>query len=322
MRMLRTNHISNKFSIVRPKINSSDGMDRQESPALSMVFHNGVLQIIDGEHKSDGWAIEIFESRTPIVSTDADLYYQRKPWFGEPAYGYHNILVATVEKTPNMQEYERWANLLVAAQDRMRWLYEQPKIGYVMAFADMKPSDIREPHLQLVTLPSIPPIIETEVRTSYAAKKKMGLCPICQIIDGDSGAERRILVSNNFIAIAPWPASRSYEFWIIPRKHSISFTKMTQADLHDLGMMMRSTLGGLVKTLPDTGFSLVFHLSSEKKKVFRLHWHIEVYPHTAGNTGMDRGFGVSLCDVSPEDAAKDLSAASRLEWANAVGVNL
>lgn len=320
--MLRANHINDKFTIVRPKINGSDRMDLEEQPKLSMVFHNGILQIVDGYHESDDWAIQIFESRTPIVSTNASMYYQMKPWFGQPAYGYHNILVATFDKTPNMQECERWANLLVAVQDRMRWLYDQPKVGYVMVFADMQPSDISEPHLQLVTLPIIPPTIKAEVESSHAIKREIGTCPICQIVDSDMGGGRQILYSNGFIAISPWPSSSSYEFWIIPRKHSVSFLKLTQTDLCDLAMLLRATLGGLIKILPDVPFSLAFHLSSEKKKTFRLHWHIEVYPHTTGYAGMDKGFGISLCDISPEDAAKDLSVASRREWVNAVGVNL
>lgn len=322
MRMLRSNHINNRFTIIRPKTNDSNHMDLEEQPRFSMVSHSGILQVMDGYQKSEDWVIQIFESRTPIVSTDANRYHQSKPWFGQPAYGYHNVLVAAADKTSNMQEHERWANLLVAAQDRMRWLYEQPKVGYVMVFADMQPSDIAEPHLQMVTLPIIPPTIKTEVLASHTAKRDMGTCPMCQIVDSDLGGERQILHSNNFIAITPWPPSTSYEFWIIPRKHSVSFLKMTQADMYDLSMLIRATLGGLAKTLPGIPFSLIFHLSSEKKKTFWLHWHIEVYPHTAPQIGMDRGFGISLCDVSPEDTVKDLSVASRREWVSAVGVNL
>ncbi len=322
MRLLRSNHINNRITITRPKVDGPDGMDLEEEPTVSMVFHNGILHIVDGHYESNGWTIQIFESRNPIVNTDAKLFYQKSPWFAQPAYGRHNVLVATIDKTPNMQEYERWANLLVAAQDRIRWLYDQAKVGYVMMFADMRPSDIPEPHLQLVTLPVIPPTIKTEIESSRDIKSEMGICPMCQIVDEETGGKRQILTSKNFIAICPWPPSRSYEFWIVPRKHSVSFLKLTQVDLHDLAMLMWSTLGGLTKTLPGVSFSLAFHLSPEKKKTSRLHWHIEVYPHTSGPAGMDMGFGVSLCNVSPEDAAKDLSVASRREWIGAVGVNL
>ena len=322
MRMIRTNHINNRVTIIRPKNGSGDALDLKDRPTVSMIYHDGILQRVDGYEDTDGWSVKVFESKNPITSTDATMYHQDKPWFAQPAYGYHNVLVTTKDATPGMQENERWANLLVATQDRMRWLYDQVKVGYVIAFADMASKDIAEPHIQLVTLPTIPPIIKTEVEANRDLRNSTGACTMCQIIDKETDGKRQVLRSNSFVAICPWPPSSSYEFWIIPKKHSISFLRLTQVDLNDLAMLLRSTLGGLSETLPGVSFSIVFHLSSEKKRSARLHWHIEVYPDTRGPVGMGRGFGVSLCDISPEDAAKALSVASRKEWVNAVGVDL
>ena len=88
-----------------------------------------------------------------------------------------------------------------------------------------------------------------------------------------------------------------------------------------MSLILRATLGGLMNAVKDTAFNLVFHLSPEKKNNRQIHWHIEVYPITHHSSGLERGFGVFLHAVSPEDAAEKLGAASRKELAKIVGID-
>lgn len=319
---MRMNHTKDKITIIRSGSNGSGAPEPQDQPIVSMVGRSGVLQRIYGYDDASGWAIQIFESHNPITSTHAPGRYQSAPWFAQPAYGYHNVLVATAEKTPDMEGHERWTNMLVAMQDRMRYLYDQARVGYIAVFADMNGADIAEPHLQMVTFPVIPPTIAAEVKASDALKDNQGACSMCQIMGNGASKDLQILRSNDFVAICPWAPSRPYEFWIAPRRHSTSFLKTTQMDLADLGRILWSTLKGLDRVLPDISFSLAFHLSSEKRNTFRLHWHVEVYPNTPVPAALDRGFGVSLCHTSPEESAKALAAASRREWSSMAGVDL
>ena len=70
---------------------------------------------------------------------------------------------------------------------------------------------------------------------------------------------------------------------------------------------------------PKQSFSL-FHLSPEKKNSRQIHWHIEIYPITKSWSGLERGYGIFLNDISPEEAAEKLGAACRKELANLVGI--
>jgi UDPglucose--hexose-1-phosphate uridylyltransferase len=83
---------------------------------------------------------------------------------------------------------------------------------------------------------------------------------------------------------------------------------------------MRSTLGGLSKALSSPSFNLVFHLSPEKKNSRQIHWHIEIYPQLKALTGLERGFGIYINDVTPEKSAEVLGSACRRELANLVGI--
>ena len=60
--------------------------------------------------------------------------------------------------------------------------------------------------------------------------------------------------------------------------------------------------------------------SPEKKNSRQIHWHIEIYPITKSWSGLERGYGIFLNDISPEQAAEKLGAACRRNLANLVGI--
>jgi UDPglucose--hexose-1-phosphate uridylyltransferase len=72
--------------------------------------------------------------------------------------------------------------------------------------------------------------------------------------------------------------------------------------------------------LSSPSFNLVFHLSPEKKNSRQIHWHIEIYPQLKALTGLERGFGIYINDVTPEKSAEVLGSACRRELANLVGI--
>ena len=125
-----------------------------------------------------------------------------------------------------------------------------------------------------------------------------------QTINEEMSGPREILQTENFIAFCPWAPSYPYEFCIAPKKHSTYFSKITQKEINDMALMLRATLGGLSKTIKNVSYNLVFHLSPEKKNSRQIHWHIEIYPITKPWSGLERGYGIFLNDVSPEQAAK------------------
>ena len=126
--------------------------------------------------------------------------------------------------------------------------------------------------------------------------------------------------TDNFISICPWASIYPYEFAIYPKKHSTTLTKISQKEIFDLAMILRSTLGGMSQVLQNPSFNLIFQLSPEKKNSRQFHWHIEIYPHISELTGLEKGFGVFVNSILPETAASKLGAAARKEIAKIVGV--
>ena len=85
-----------------------------------------------------GWCVRVFESSNPVVKTSSTSYYSDKPLYSEPAYGYHQVVVASPEHAQALSEIsvEQWENVLLVIQDRVRWLYTQKSVTYVSIYVN------------------------------------------------------------------------------------------------------------------------------------------------------------------------------------------
>ena len=305
------------------------GNESMTNPSLlSLVAKDGMLQRLQDSDDSfvDDWSVRVFESTNPVVSVSAKNTYSDRPLYSEPAYGYHYIVVASSQHKDTLAtiDVEQWSNVLVVIQDRLRWLYTQRGVTYVSIFVNHGQeagSIVDHSHINVVSFSTLPPIIDEEAESSHQILNEKGVCPMCQIVNTENAGPRQILQTEGFIAFCPWAPSHPFEFWICPKKHITSFSKITQKEINNVSLILRATLGGLMSAVKDTAFNLVFHLSPEKKNNRQIHWHIEVYPITHHSSGLERGFGVFLHAVSPEDAAEKLGAASRKELAKIVGID-
>ena len=87
-----------------------------------------------------------------------------------------------------------------------------------------------------------------------------------------------------------------------------------------MALIIRATLGGLANCTNGVSYNIAFHLSPEKKNSKQIHWHVEVYPQAIPWSGLERGFGIFLNELSPEKAAEELGAACRKELSSLVGI--
>lgn len=333
---MRIDYLSGSFMIVRKNDDFGKGLDSSYAPGnetqtnpsiLSLVIKEGMMQTrqdIDDQVVKD-WSIRVFANRNPIVSEAKNNEYGKPPFESQPAHGYHYTLVASPDPRQTFAtiDVEQWSRILVVVQDRLKWLYTRKGVSYVAIYADHDGTLDKEakmhPYLNIMSLKMIPPTIEREIGVHHQSQEKHAVCPICQIIKSEDRS-RRILQTENFVAFCPWSPSYPLEFCIAPKRHSMSFAKTSQKDLYDLALIIRAMLGGLTSLVHDITYSIAFHLSAEKKSSRQIHWHIEVYPVTKKWTGIERGYGIHVNDVSPEDAAKKLGAECKKELANIVGV--
>ena len=336
MENMRKDYLSERFTIINkpPEGKNGDngtstyaqGNENHTNPSvLSLIADNGVLRRCQDtiDERNTGWVVRIFESENPIVSPNASNKYGEDMFYSEPTFGYHYVVVASPNSNDTLINIgiEQWSNVLLGMQDRLKWTYRQRGVRYVAIYADYnKSAKNSHPHLNMLSFSTIPPVIEDEINKYEKLQNESGMCPMCRMIEKEINGPRQVLQTDSFVAYCPWSSSHPYEFWIAPKKHSTQFSKIPQKDISDLALMIRTTLGGLNKTIKGGSFSIVFHLAAERKRTLQIHWRIEIYPTTQLQTGLDIGYGIVLNTVSPEDAAIRLGASCRDEFSALMGI--
>ena len=333
---LRKDHVAERFVIVNPpKTKSSKtkknpfkpGNESLTNPSvLSLVLKDGMLQRLQDDEGDfvKNWTVRVVPATNPAVDIESENSYSEHPLYSEPAYGYHYNIIASPDEKETLAtiSVEQWGYVLSVIQDRLRWLYTQKGVAYVAIYADSGKNSgtkVDHPHLHM-SFSTIPPKIEEEANSSHRILNEKGVYPMSQLVTSESGGPRQILQTEGFIALSPWAPSHPYEFWICPKKHATSFSKISQKEINDLALILRATLGGLSNSIKDVSFNIAFHLSPEKKNSKQIHWHVEVYPQTAPWSGLEHGFGIFLNDFTPENAAKELGNACRKELSALVGI--
>ena len=334
---LRRDHVAERFVIVHPSKTKSPnskknpfkpGNESMTNPSvLSLVLKDGMLQRLQDDEGDfvKNWTVRVVPAKNPAVDVETENSYTESPLYSEPAYGYHYNIIASPDEKETLAtiSVEQWGYVLSVIQDRLRWLYTQKGVAYVAIYADSgnnSGTKIIHPHLHMVSFSTIPPKIEEEANSSHRILNEKGVYPMSQLVNHESGGPRQILQTEGFIALSPWAPSHQYEFWICPKKHATSFSKISQKEINDLALILRATLGGLSNCIKDVSFNIAFHLSPEKKNSKQIHWHVEVYPHTTPWSGLEHGFGIFLNDLTPENAAKELGSTCRKELSALVGI--
>jgi UDPglucose--hexose-1-phosphate uridylyltransferase len=340
---IRKDYFTEKLSITLPdrglkpgqaipqkaeKCNYCAGNEEMTPPADLVLVKRGDTLLKQTDSEGDiikNWSVRIFPAKNPVVVPNAPPSYGDPPHYSEPAVGYHYVLVAAPKHEQSFPKIdtEQWTNILASLQDKVRWLYSQKGVSYVLVYINSEKEGtptIVHPSIQMVTTPRVPPAVEVEAETVQTSLNDLGVCPMCQVVTTETGGPRQILATDFFLAFAPWVSTHPYEYWIYPKRHMTSLLKLSQKEMMDLALMLRSTLGGMAKALDNPPFTLVFHSSSEKKTTKQIHWHIEVYPKRGQWTGLELGGGIYVSETSPESGAQVLGASSRKELAQLVGI--
>jgi UDPglucose--hexose-1-phosphate uridylyltransferase len=287
---------------------------------------NTLLKLADSDtDRVHEWSVRYFPNSFPAVSPESETAFSDYPLQGEPALGYHHVMVVTPNHSATFSSLsvDHWTEILTTLQDRVRWLYSKKTVGYVSVFINNgyeAGASFSHPHLQTITLTKLPPAIEEEAEAVHESMSEFGVCPMCKVVNLESNSPRLILSTDNFVSFAPWASSHAYEFWIFPKKHETSFLKVSQKEIQDLSTMLKSTLGGLDAVLNNPSYNIVFHISSEKKTTKQIHWHIEVYPQVVKWAGLEQGSGVYVNPVPPEIAAQQLGASARRQISTLIGI--
>ncbi|MEI7547507.1 MAG: galactose-1-phosphate uridylyltransferase [Actinomycetota bacterium] len=164
-------------------------------------------------------------------------------------------------------------------------------------------ASLAHPHGQLLGLPFVPGEMIEEER---AFTRFEGGCILCATVEAELvEAKRVIFATDHAICISPFWAGSPFELLLIPRSHDLHLTDSSDATLQAMGIAIRDSLIALREIHGDIAYNLVFHTAPHHYNG-SYHWHVHLFPKLVTTAGFERGTGVMINIVPPEQAAGQL----------------
>ena len=134
--------------------------------------------------------------------------------------------------------------------------------------------------------------------------------PTLETLDENGNWKMRVVLEDeNTLVLCPYWSGMPYELLIIPKSHSAHLTDASTDSLHSMGVAIKRALITLNLALGDVAFNLGFHTAPGHHSGM-YHWHVHLWPKLVTTAGFERGTGVLINIVPPEDAALALRNAA------------
>ena len=113
-------------------------------------------------------------------------------------------------------------------------------------------------------------------------------------------------VRRNVLVVAPWWSGSPFELLVVPAEHGGHLHTASPASLVSVGRAIRDVLARLRTLLGDVSYHVVLHTLPHRSDD-PFHWHAHIAPRLHSTGGFERGTGVPINIVAPEDAAAVLT---------------
>jgi UDPglucose--hexose-1-phosphate uridylyltransferase len=226
-------------------------------------------------------------------------------WMALPGHGNHEVIVDSPDHVDSPADFskEHMELILEAYKNRYSHYRYMGGVGYISIFKNHGESagaSLTHTHSQLVAIPILPPLIKKEV----AAISSASFCLYCNIVEREMASSRLISQNDDWIIIAPFYSIAPYETWILSKEHISNLEDISAGQRKSLAIMLSDALRRIKSLLDDPPYNyMIFQLP------FDYHLNIRIQPAVSKIAGFERGTGVYINPVPPEQAAAELRQA-------------
>ena len=261
--------------------------------------------------EADGtWSMRVVPNRYPAFDGD-DLFavHNLGPVFVKAeASGIHEVFVYSPDHFGGLDQLDdaHAAQFMFVLQRRLREHAALPFVRYsqvIVNHGSEAGASIAHPHGQILGLPFVPGEILDEER---AFARFAGGCVLCTTVEAELAADERVLFANDDVAVVcPYWSGAPFELLIVPRDHEPHLQDASEVSLASVGIALRDALAHLDAAIGDVAFNLGFH-TAPHQHTGQYHWHAHVWPNVVTQAGFERGTGVMINIVPPEQACDAL----------------
>lgn len=264
--------------------------------------------------KADGeWTLRVFPNKYPYLKKDVVLSpISEGPFFAMSGFGSSEVVV-TRDHDRQIALFDQLeiAEVLDAYQERYLALMSLKNINFIAIFHNNgieAGGTIAHPHTQILAVPVLAPSFKMELDGAERYYRNYRHCVYCLIAEYESEQQKRVVFENeDFIALCPFASRAAFEIWVMPKKHSPYFERITDGQKMSLAEVFQKALRAIHKALNDPAYNFYIHTSPcDGKDYPHFHWHIEILPHTSTWAGFEMETGIEISTIQPEAAAEYL----------------
>ena len=292
------------------------GREGETPPEVYAIRENG------SRPNSPGWRVRVIPNKYPALNVEGELDREGVGLCDMAnGIGVHEVIVETPEHHLDMADLpgERVGEVMRTYRQRILELKEDERLKYVLVFKNQGRSagaSLHHAHSQLIATPITPKRVKEKLDGAKRYYEYKHRCVFCDYIKQETElfGERLVEKTEHFVALSPFAARFPFETWILPRRHMLDFTLVTEEEIKDLGATMKRTLMKLRKALNDPPFNYVLHQAPYRRPrggywttiEEDYHWHIELIPRLTRVAGFEWGSGFYINPTPPEVAAETL----------------
>ena len=219
--------------------------------------------------------------------------------------------------------------LLRTWQAQYAELAARPEINHVLIFENKGEAvgvSNPHPHGQIYATNFVFKTIETEARASAKHLAATGRTLFREIIAAEQTDNRRIVDENETaISFMPYFARYAYETYVAPKRTHASIAELTDRELRDFALMLKSTLVRFdnLWRMPFPYVMVLHNAPTDAGDYGGFHFHIEFHPPLRRPNllkylaGPEIGGGNFLSDTAPEEKAAELRRAGTVHYKHA-----
>ncbi len=131
------------------------------------------------------------------------------------------------------------------------------------------------------------------------------------MVEWELSHKKRVVFENeDFVVITPFASRIAFEMWVLPKKHSPYFERISDEQKVTGGEALHEAIRRIGKVLDEPDFNFYLHTAPcDGNDYPHYHWHIEILPKTSTWAGFELSTGIEVSAMEPEESAKYLREA-------------
>lgn len=264
---------------------------------------------------ANGWKVRSVPNKFPALATEGEpTMHLQGIYRSMEAIGVHEVLIEHPrhDLTTALLPVSDVANIIFMYRQRYQEISKDHRVRAIIIFknhGERAGTSLEHPHSQIAATPVVPSQIRIRIEEAIRFFDDTGECLFCRTLREELAANKRIVFkSEHFVAFIPYAALSPFHIWIFPRRHSSSFDEITDVELWDLALTLKTVLAKLYYGLnnPDYNYS-IRSLPTDSFAKDYFHWYIAVVPRLGISAGFELGSGMYINPALPEESAKYLS---------------